>query len=288
MGRKPQAPATEPPEEVVEEVPKAVAEEPQEEPVAEEPEVVEGELLAEEETTTTAVQEAAGEDKAFFGWSGFDADVTEAETLPEPQVVEPEEEVITSFGFTRFTEPEIEEEEEEEVAEQPVRSKSAPAPEPQAEKAAAPPEPELEEEEMEAVSDIAAFMESKAAEERPAPEEEEEPAPEKAAAPALPEVSDVDLEELRAQVKKDKSDYKARLTLGRALWKSREVDAAIAQYTRLIRADEFMEEVIDDLQAYSAEKPTDPRPLRALGDAYMKQGLLDQALDTYKQAMDLL
>ncbi|MGC9358696.1 MAG: tetratricopeptide repeat protein, partial [Anaerolineae bacterium] len=133
--------------------------------------------------------------------------------------------------------------------------------------------------------------EAETKEEAPAPKAEAEVAeiePEEVEEAAAPEVAGMSLDEQRAYVEEHDSDHKARLALARALWAAGEGEESISHYTQLIRSDELMEHVIDDLQEHSAEQPDNPRPLRALGDAYMKQGLLDKALKTYQEAMNRL
>jgi tetratricopeptide (TPR) repeat protein len=97
-----------------------------------------------------------------------------------------------------------------------------------------------------------------------------------------------ELDALREQVAQDPSNYEVRLTLARALWTAGAHKESLEHYNRLIRDDFELESVSGDLQQYTEEHPDNPSLLRALGDVYMKQGLLDQAMNLYKEAMALL
>lgn len=96
------------------------------------------------------------------------------------------------------------------------------------------------------------------------------------------------LEALREQVKAHKNDHEARLALARALWAANETEEALSHYTRLIRAKMLMREVFTDLERYIQERPRIPQLWRTLGDAYMKDGQMNKAMETYNQAMSLL
>ncbi|MBN1487026.1 MAG: hypothetical protein JW981_05245, partial [Anaerolineae bacterium] len=97
-----------------------------------------------------------------------------------------------------------------------------------------------------------------------------------------------DIESLKEQVKKKRSDHTVRLQLAQALWKEAAYDESLEHYGQLIRAGAEMEGVMDDLQHYIKVQPESPGLLRTLGDAYMKAGLLEKALKIYNQAMNTL
>ena len=78
------------------------------------------------------------------------------------------------------------------------------------------------------------------------------------------------------------------MALARALWKAGELRESLESYGRLIRSRAKMDDVMDDLQAYSEDRPGDPTLLRTLGDAHMKVGNLQTALELFNRAMDLL
>jgi hypothetical protein len=125
----------------------------------------------------------------------------------------------------------------------------------------------------------------------PVAEQEVEETPLAAEAVAKPEVemkTSEELDVLREQVEQDPSDYEARLVLARALWAAGTHKESLDHYNRLIREDYALERVLEDLQLYAEEHPDSPNLLRALGDVYMKQDLLDEAMNLYKEAMALL
>jgi len=108
------------------------------------------------------------------------------------------------------------------------------------------------------------------------------------AAAQVSETTQGDLDELRTYLKTNRSDHTARLALARALWKAGELRESLESYGRLIRSRAKMDDVMDDLQAYSEDRPGDPTLLRTLGDAHMKAGNLQTALELFNRAMDLL
>jgi len=239
-------------------------------PVEEVAEEMEAKEITEEpaaeaaEVTPAAEQPPKEPEEAFFGWSGFEIEKAER----EPEVAEKEEEPIISFGFTLF-----EEGEEEEIEAQAVEAEAVPAA----------PSPE-EERALEEVPEAPEEIEEEVAE----PEEPiAEALPPEAEAPVEIEVPRFDVAERAAYVEENKSDYQARIELARAFWNMGNIDEAVEHYTRLIRGSDLLDQVINDLKTYTDQKPDDPRPLQTLGDAYMKEGDLDRALDAYKQAMGL-
>jgi cytochrome c-type biogenesis protein CcmH/NrfG len=112
---------------------------------------------------------------------------------------------------------------------------------------------------------------------------EEEVAPE-----ALPEEPLADsIAAKRAYLKEHPRDYEAWLTLARALWKTDKRQEALEAYTRMIRSSKLLEDVIPDLEGYLEQQP-EISTQRVLGDAYMKDGRLQEALDLYRQALETL
>jgi len=91
----------------------------------------------------------------------------------------------------------------------------------------------------------------------------------------------------QAYLKKHPRDYKARLALARALWQAGEQQEALEAYTRVIRFGKSLENVISDLEVYLEQRP-DVSIQRVLGDAYMKDGRLQEALDVYRRALETL
>jgi tetratricopeptide (TPR) repeat protein len=91
----------------------------------------------------------------------------------------------------------------------------------------------------------------------------------------------------RAHLKEHPRDYEARLALARALWQAGERREALEAYTRLIRAGKHLESSIPDLESYLEQWPS-VDVQRVLGDAYMKDGRLEEALDLYRRALEKL
>jgi cytochrome c-type biogenesis protein CcmH/NrfG len=75
--------------------------------------------------------------------------------------------------------------------------------------------------------------------------------------------------------------------LARGLWQADEREEAIETYSRLVRGGKLLESVIPDLEEYLKQWP-DVHTQRVLGDAYMKDGRLQDALDVYRRALDTL
>jgi competence ComEA-like helix-hairpin-helix protein len=67
-----------------------------------------------------------------------------------------------------------------------------------------------------------------------------------------------------------------------------EIDKAVNQYTQLINRDELLDEVIRDLQEALGKYPHDASLYQSLGDAYMHSDMLQEALDAYNRAEDLI
>jgi len=102
------------------------------------------------------------------------------------------------------------------------------------------------------------------------------------------EVTADDLDEMRAYTKRKRSDHAARLSLARALWHAGEIQESMQHYGRLIKSGARSDEVMADLEQYVESGPSSASVMRTYGDAYMKFGDLDKALEIYNRAMDLL
>lgn len=131
-------------------------------------------------------------------------------------------------------------------------------------------------------------------------EEEAAPAPPVAAAapvqpeapPPVPVQAPIPRGELfekyRSRLEEDPTDYANRLALARALQASQELPASLDQYDVLIDATQLLEDVQRDLEELVSEQPKDPRARRQLGDTYMRRGMLQEALEAYRSALDQL
>ena len=79
----------------------------------------------------------------------------------------------------------------------------------------------------------------------------------------------------------------ARLDAARQALQERDYATVLDSYGRLLDGDEGLAVIIDDLeQASSLHR--EPRLVRLLGDAYMRDGQLQNAIDSYRRALDLM
>jgi tetratricopeptide (TPR) repeat protein len=128
-------------------------------------------------------------------------------------------------------------------------------------------------------------------------EAEKEPTPEKelAVEPAVGAIEteiepesklepEIELEDLE---KAAQDSDQARLKLARSLWKANEKQRAFVEYEKLVSSP-LLDTVIEDLEEIISEEPDQEPYLRLLGDAYMRDNQLDEALDMYRQALALL
>jgi tetratricopeptide (TPR) repeat protein len=95
----------------------------------------------------------------------------------------------------------------------------------------------------------------------------------------------VEAQEVREEIPEPESD-EAFLALARKLWAAGENEEARATYERLLRSP-LLKEVTADLEGLISESPDEPM-LRLLGDAYMKDDRLDDALGAYRRALSSL
>jgi tetratricopeptide (TPR) repeat protein len=75
-----------------------------------------------------------------------------------------------------------------------------------------------------------------------------------------------------------------RLGLARRLWDSGSKEKAQQQYDHLVKSA-LREQVIMDLEKILEEAPAEEFTLRLLGDAYMRENRLADALDAYRRAL---
>ncbi len=78
------------------------------------------------------------------------------------------------------------------------------------------------------------------------------------------------------------------IALARAALRSGDIEGAAEQYTRLINASQNLDEVVHDLQGALDQHPVDVSLWQALGDAYMRIDRVQDALDAYTKAEELL
>jgi thioredoxin-like negative regulator of GroEL len=78
-------------------------------------------------------------------------------------------------------------------------------------------------------------------------------------------------------------DHEARLGLARAYLAQGERDQALTHYRTIIHSEAtLIGEVIEDLEAAAQETPEHLPTQQLLGDAYMKSGRLEEALEKYR------
>ncbi|MGQ9628466.1 MAG: tetratricopeptide repeat protein, partial [Anaerolineae bacterium] len=88
-----------------------------------------------------------------------------------------------------------------------------------------------------------------------------------------------------ARLASNPDDHEARLNLARVFLEAGEQKVALDNYEKLIQSGKLLEVVIEDLKKAVQEKPKEHLIYHLLGDAYMRAGLLKEALATYKEAM---
>ncbi len=241
------------------------------------------EEVAPEAAAPPPVEEAAAPPaKEAFGWTAFG----EPEALPVAKV--PAVEEAAPPMMEEATPPTVPEEPEEieapPVVEVPVEEVTPPMEE------VAPPAV-LEEIEAPPIVEIPVAEEAPPVEEAapPAVPEEIEAPPVVEEAPEVPTV-EAPAEPFAAErdhLKEHPRDYEAWLTLARALWQADEREEALEAYGRVIRTGKSLESVITALEEYVEQRP-DANTQRVLGDAYMKDDRLQEALDMYRRALENL
>jgi hypothetical protein len=124
---------------------------------------------------------------------------------------------------------------------------------------------------------------------------EEPPARAAMAEPAVPASAKLEsipegelFDEYRRRLQENPNDHPNRLALARALRTSQELTSSLNQYETLLEASQLLQDVSDDLVTMVGDHPDVPRVRRLLGDAYMRSGMLQEALDAYRSALDQL
>jgi uncharacterized membrane protein len=67
-----------------------------------------------------------------------------------------------------------------------------------------------------------------------------------------------------------------------------DIDGSIVDYESVVRAGGDLSGVLDDLRSMMSRNPNNPAVYRVLGDGLMRSGKLQEALDTYRKALNLL
>ncbi|MBZ0306136.1 MAG: tetratricopeptide repeat protein, partial [Anaerolineae bacterium] len=89
----------------------------------------------------------------------------------------------------------------------------------------------------------------------------------------------------RAALERDPNDHQARLNLARALRQTGDVQSSLNQYQTLVENMVEFDHVTSDLVTIAEQHPV---ARRLLGDVYMRQGYLQEALDAYRGALNNL
>jgi hypothetical protein len=83
-------------------------------------------------------------------------------------------------------------------------------------------------------------------------------------------------------------DAASVLSAARSRVQSGDIDGGLSQYEQLVRANSSLQETVDDLTKVAEKAKNNPALYRVLGDAYMRTGKLQAALDTYRKALNQL
>ncbi len=92
----------------------------------------------------------------------------------------------------------------------------------------------------------------------------------------------------RARLEQNADDHQARLELARRLTQDGKFAECLGQYEMLIAAEALLSEAEADLKKLVAARADMPQARRVLGDVIMRQGRLQDALDTYRAALEQL
>jgi len=85
------------------------------------------------------------------------------------------------------------------------------------------------------------------------------------------------------------ADVSQALTSARGKLQNNDVEGALADYESVVRANAGLDDVINDLSAAIKGPHKNAAPIyRVLGDGLMRKGRLQDALDTYRKALNLL
>ena len=83
-------------------------------------------------------------------------------------------------------------------------------------------------------------------------------------------------------------DVEATLAQARRQVSTGNVAGGLIEYESIIRANKALDTVVDDLSKLLEQDKSNPALYRVLGDGLMRQGRLQQALDTYRRALNQL
>ncbi|WP_119073022.1 tetratricopeptide repeat protein [Aggregatilinea lenta] len=95
-------------------------------------------------------------------------------------------------------------------------------------------------------------------------------------------------DQYREQLDRDPADYVSRLSLARVLQSSGEVAGSLDHYEVLVESSAELPDVTQDLDSLARQQQENPRVHRLRGDTYMRRGMLQEALDAYRTALEQL
>ena len=107
-------------------------------------------------------------------------------------------------------------------------------------------------------------------------------------APVQPVVRGEQMQKLTQRLQADPNDHATRLAFARALRDSQQVAPSLDQYESLIEAAHHLQDVAEDLGSLVEAQPDTARVRRLLGDTYMRRGMLQDALNAYRSALEQL
>lgn len=84
------------------------------------------------------------------------------------------------------------------------------------------------------------------------------------------------------------NDHAARLLVARAYAAQGQVTEALVHYQHLVTVDDVLAQVVEDLEGLAQREPQRARIFQLLGDAFVQQGRLNDALGAYRQALQIL
>jgi competence ComEA-like helix-hairpin-helix protein len=241
---------------------------------SEEAEVVEWLQSLEEEASTTEAEETSAEEETSEGLPSWLAGLDEETEQPQPAM-----DVDSDLPEWLRN---VEEQRQPAEPEPTAPADWMPAAEPSQEEPTSPTpvsEPEVEEPSAQVAPS-------------PAPEPEPEPAPEPKPAPPVPP----EREPYREPVTRSRTGMTGMLSAAQdpALTQAQNeltrgnIPGAMDSYEKLIKKGKLLDEIIFDLREALYRYPVEVSILQTLGDAYMRANRLQDALDAYTKAEELL
>ena len=101
-------------------------------------------------------------------------------------------------------------------------------------------------------------------------------------------ISAADMQRYHDALVANPNDHEARLNLARGLGQQGSTKDSLSQYETLVEYSDKLDVVAEDLSGLMERMPQHPKVRRLLGDIYMRQGRLQEALDTYRGALNRL